>query len=71
MDLRVEKLEANVNSLTIGQQQILDKLNELSVQFNTKASSQPSNVQYDLEGENSQAPLQNPIRRMGGTNGTS
>ncbi|KAA8548809.1 hypothetical protein F0562_000493 [Nyssa sinensis] len=71
MDSRVEKLEADVNSLTIGQQQILDKWNELSVQFNTKASSQPINGQLDLEGENSQAPLQNPNRRMGGTSGTS
>ncbi|KAA8522007.1 hypothetical protein F0562_012679 [Nyssa sinensis] len=71
MDSRVEKLEADVNSLTIGQQQILDKLNELSVQFNTRAGSQPTNGQPDLEGENSQAPLQNPNRQMGGTSGTS
>ncbi|KAA8519602.1 hypothetical protein F0562_013953 [Nyssa sinensis] len=49
MDLRVEKLEVDVNSLTIGQQQIRDKLNELSVQFNTRASSQPTNGQPDLE----------------------
>ncbi|KAI9185119.1 hypothetical protein LWI28_004351 [Acer negundo] len=71
MDSRVEKLEADVNSLTIGQQQILDKLNELSIQFNTRASIQPTNCPPDLEGENSQAPLQSPNRRMGGTNGTS
>ncbi|TXG63871.1 hypothetical protein EZV62_010865 [Acer yangbiense] len=48
-DSRVEKLEADVNSLTIGQQQILDKLNELSVQFNTRASIQPTNCPPDLE----------------------
>ncbi|KAK0576161.1 hypothetical protein LWI29_013005 [Acer saccharum] len=71
MDSRVEKLEADVNSLTIGQQQILDKLNELSVQFNTRASTQPTNCPPDVEGENSQAPLQNPNRRIGSTNGTS
>lgn len=67
MDSRVEKLEADVNSLTICQQQILDKLNDFSVQFNTRASSQPTNGQPDLEGENSQAPLSNSTRQMVGT----
>ena len=31
MDLRVETLENDVNSLTASQQQILEKLNELSL----------------------------------------
>ena len=50
MDSWVEKLENDVNSFTVGQQQILDKLNELSLQLATQ-----TNTQHDQKEENSMA----------------
>ncbi|KAL5812595.1 hypothetical protein ACOSQ3_027545 [Xanthoceras sorbifolium] len=67
MDSRVEKLETEVNALTSGQQQILEKLNELTVQFNSRVNLQSISLQPDQEGENSLAPLQTLNRRMGNT----
>ncbi|KAL4204037.1 hypothetical protein AMTRI_Chr01g130200 [Amborella trichopoda] len=64
MDQRVKKLEDDVSALNVGQQHIMDKLNELF----EKLSSRPANIEPEV-GENSRAPLQNHGIRPGNTNG--
>ncbi|KAL4191127.1 hypothetical protein AMTRI_Chr07g28190 [Amborella trichopoda] len=54
MDQQVEKLEDDLSSLNVGQQHIMDKLNELF----EKLGSHSANIEPEVD-ENSRAPLQN------------